>query len=387
MKKSLIALAALSAVAGAAQAQSSVEMYGIIDMSYSDVKAENSAGRSLKVTSVGNTNSVNGSGVLNGTRLGFRGTEALGSGNKAGFVIEYGVNLTGAESATANTQSANVQLGQGLANLRQGYVSLATNYGTLKAGTQYSFIDATGGEVAGSTAHGGTNASQGAHSLMKYGQQARVSNAVTYATPVFNGFQAKIGINAGEHTRDSNNADVKNGDATEYALEYVKGALKAGYSYQKTKNYTLATGTSVVNLLDTPLDTAAIANTGLSTLTWDVIGVQYDFGFANVGLNNSRFKHNVEATDAADLKSNQTMFSVKVPVTANIALGGAYTDGKLEVGGAKQYSTKGTDLLAFYTFSKRTNAYLGYMETKYDSSTGGTSYKQSQTAVGLRHSF
>jgi len=399
MKKSLISLAALASVAGVAQAQSSVEVYGLLDMSYSQIEAvggsTNGTTVKNKLNAVGNTDSVNGSGILNGSRIGFRGTEDLGGGNKAGFVIEYGVNLTNSQSDATGTyansgsdQSGKVQYGQGLANMRQGYVSLATNLGTLKAGTQYSFVDATGGEVAGAMASNGTNGGSGAHALFKYGQQARLSNAITYATPVFNGFQAKIGVNPGEQvTTDA--APTKAGDAFEYALEYKKGPLVAGYSYQKTKNYT-GSATKVVSILGSA-DSATIANTAQADLTWNVYGVSYDFGFAKVGVNHSDYKNDLQASDSADLKSAANMISASVPVSANFTVNAGYTSGKIDVAGTKYFSTSAYDLVGVYTLSKRTNVYAAYMKTNYDAKTttagfGNNAY-QEQVGVGIRHSF
>ena len=82
MKKSLIALAVLAA-SGAAMAQSSVTLFGIVDtnVSYLD-GVSNAAGT--------NTDSKYGIGTSGNatSRLGFRGVEDLGGGLKAGFHLE-----------------------------------------------------------------------------------------------------------------------------------------------------------------------------------------------------------------------------------------------------------------------------------------------------------
>ena len=81
MKKLLIATAALAMVAGTAQAQSSVTVYGKLDAGYSDRKAEGTSGAK-----------ASGAGVVfnahETSRWGLRGTEDLGGGLKANFVIE-----------------------------------------------------------------------------------------------------------------------------------------------------------------------------------------------------------------------------------------------------------------------------------------------------------
>jgi predicted porin len=80
MKKSLLALAVLGAYAGVASAQSSVTIFGIIDLSLNQIENGNT-----KTT-------VMGSNQLNSNRLGFRGFEDLGGGLGAGFWIEAGMN-------------------------------------------------------------------------------------------------------------------------------------------------------------------------------------------------------------------------------------------------------------------------------------------------------
>ena len=78
MKKSLLALAVLGAYAGVASAQSSVTIFGIVDLSVNQIK-----NGSLKTTSMQ-------SNQLNSNRLGFRGFEDLGGGLGAGFWLEGG---------------------------------------------------------------------------------------------------------------------------------------------------------------------------------------------------------------------------------------------------------------------------------------------------------
>ena len=79
MKKSLVALAVLAA-SGAAMAQSSVTLFGVVD-----------AGYAVGNGSISNKTQLRNSGY-NSSRLGFRGVEDLGGGMKAGFHLEAGVN-------------------------------------------------------------------------------------------------------------------------------------------------------------------------------------------------------------------------------------------------------------------------------------------------------
>jgi len=408
MKKSLIALAALSAIAGAAQAQSSVEVYGLLDMSYSAVKSEGVADR--KLNSLGGTSSANGTGTLNGSRLGFRGTEDLGGGNKASFVVEYGINLTRAEQAAGSTTNTTDSLkGDTLQNLRQGYVSLSNaSLGTVLAGTTYTFIDATSGALAGAQAHGGTNGGVGAAAMFKYGQYSRSGNAVAYVSPTFSGLTAKVAVHTSENAKGDSVASIgatdasttANNKATTWALDYAQGNVKAGYAYEKIKNGTIATTYDLTPVIGTVNDNTATVATSANNadLTYNVYGGQYDFGFAKLGLNHSDFK--AEVAGAEILKSKQNSLSASIPVTGTAwAINAAYTDGKLENASTKLYDTKAYDLIAVYTLSKRTNVYLFTQQSKFNVATAidldgagsGTrmsaSTKATQTGVGVRHSF
>ena len=87
MQKTLIALALLAA-AGAASAQSTVTVYGKIDLGLV-IDSGAAAGKSVRLSS----------GVTGGSRLGFKGTEDLGDGYKAGFVLETGYCADSAQTA------------------------------------------------------------------------------------------------------------------------------------------------------------------------------------------------------------------------------------------------------------------------------------------------
>jgi hypothetical protein len=164
MKKSLLALAALGTFAGVAHAQSSVTLYGIVDAGF--VYNNNSAGSKLYETSAGN---------LQGDRWGLRGTEDLGGGLKALFVLENGFNAYSGK------------LGQGGDEFgRQAYVGLSSQFGTVTLGRQYdSVVDYTGALEVGSqwasfyAAHPGD--------LDNMNNSNRVNNSIKYASANYSG--------------------------------------------------------------------------------------------------------------------------------------------------------------------------------------------------------
>jgi predicted porin len=133
MKKSLIALAVLAA-AGAASAQSSVTLFGVVDATLAFGKGE-----------VADKTSLTNSGY-NSSRIGFRGTEDLGGGMSASFWLEAGIaNDDGQGVATSSNNQpiaatvAAVRPGtQGLTFNRRSTVSLAGGWGELRLGRDYT---------------------------------------------------------------------------------------------------------------------------------------------------------------------------------------------------------------------------------------------------------
>jgi predicted porin len=125
MKKSLFAIAATTAVAGVAHAQSSVTVYGILDVGFSEKYTRTAT------TSSGGVNktmaSLFTSDAEQSSRLGFKGTEDLGGGSSAFFTIETGLTPAGSQMSTMNN--------------RQSFVGYKKNgIGALSIGTQYTPI-------------------------------------------------------------------------------------------------------------------------------------------------------------------------------------------------------------------------------------------------------
>jgi predicted porin len=110
MKKSLFALAAVTAFAGAAQAQSSVTVYGILDIGYiggNERLAAPTTGAVTKQT----FNQIGASGQST-SRLGFRGNEDLGGGTAAFFNFETQLQPNNGTFTSLQTRAANIGLSQ-----------------------------------------------------------------------------------------------------------------------------------------------------------------------------------------------------------------------------------------------------------------------------------
>ncbi|HNO58064.1 MAG TPA: porin, partial [Accumulibacter sp.] len=126
MQKKLIALAVAGLASGAAFAQTNVTMYGVADAGY--VYSRGSVANGAVAGTAKPVFSGIQSGLLAGSRIGFKGEEALGNGLKAVFLLEYALNID---------QNSGIGTSSGL-SARQQYVGLAGNWGQLSLGRQYA---------------------------------------------------------------------------------------------------------------------------------------------------------------------------------------------------------------------------------------------------------
>ena len=118
MKKTQMALAAVALVASTAAMANGVTLYGALDSSVV-------GGSGIKAN-------MDGTGNWNGTIYGFKGSEDLGGGMKAGFEMEAG--FSAATGATANN---GMPAGTHPFN-RKANVSVGGEFGTVKLGLQLS---------------------------------------------------------------------------------------------------------------------------------------------------------------------------------------------------------------------------------------------------------
>ncbi|GAB4125892.1 MAG: porin [Rubrivivax sp.] len=201
MKKSLLALAALTAFAGAASAQSSVTLYGRVDLS-----VNKPIGTDAKQIS-------NGSG----SRLGFRGVEDLGGGLSAIFNIEHRFNAdTGADS-TGGVRTWN---GRSLVGLQGGFgqVVFGREYSTAFLGTQL-IADPWGWDTVAAQ-----NGITGLGGIAK----VRNDSSVTYKISA-SGFS--FGAQIAEATDSINTFASK---PVNFNVGYAAGPLNTSFGYEKT---------------------------------------------------------------------------------------------------------------------------------------------------------
>ncbi|MBK7613231.1 MAG: porin [Burkholderiales bacterium] len=171
MNRTLIASLALAAFAGSAAAQSNVTAYGVVDA--------NVGWGSGSIS----TNKLVGTDGLAGSRLGFRGTEDLGGGLRANFLVEHGFkSFDGAAASAASFWN------------RQVYVGLAGSWGALNLGRQYTptFMVHASYDAFGPQ---GVAAQQVLYGSMEVAQPAniRANGALNYQAPnTLGGLQLQV---------------------------------------------------------------------------------------------------------------------------------------------------------------------------------------------------
>jgi predicted porin len=204
MKKSLLALAALTAFAGVASAQSSVTLFGIVD----------AAARNTKNGSAGSYNSlVSGGGAT--SRLGFRGIEDLGGGLRAGFWLEGQVDTDTGGTGFNFARRATVSLMGGFGELRLGrdFTPTYTNWGAADI-WGYVGVATTANLRAGFLGQG------------SIATAVRTNNQIMYFLPAMGGLSGQINVGAGEGTGDKYVGG---------RLGYAAGPLSLGAAYGKTE--------------------------------------------------------------------------------------------------------------------------------------------------------
>lgn len=365
-KKTLVAAAALLAVAGAAQAQSSVKLYGYVEGTVGSYENFNlSTGKVERTTEVG-------SGNMMTSFIGLSGSEDLGGGLKAEFALE---SFLANDSGSTLTNMAGGFWG------RASWVGLSGDFGRVILG-QYDNAMFTYGLLYnpfGSSMvfsptmvsyYGlsgtvfGVSSPFGANSLATLGYDTGWVNSVTYETPNFGGFTASFQVAPKETTAKG---DAKNAYAISAA--YNAGPLSAMAVYTSSgdnRPVGVATGPYIARQKNYAL------------------GASYDFGVAKLMGQYSVVK---DETGGADDKYKFFQVGVSVPVAASGNVMVSYGQTKYEnffVAGEsklKQFSL-GYD----YSLSKRTGVYAA-LTTKKLSDAGLIDDSATTYAVGLRHAF
>jgi predicted porin len=366
MKKTLVAIAALSAIS--AFAQSSVNLSGTVDVRLG----------------IGNGSISNNIGLLNNgiasSKFQLTGVEDLGGGLKAGFHLEAGFSPDDGTGSGTNVNNQGVggfnpatganggvrPGSQGFTFNRRSTLSVMGGFGEVRLGRDYTphfwnhtYYDpfgtnGVGNSMAASGSAGGAGKSSGAGGVTV----VRASNSIGYFTPNFGGFSGQIQTYFGENGSNSA-AGSDTGSGSSLRVGYVQGPINVGLAWGKT-------------------------TTGISSDTTSTnLGGSYDLGIVKI-----------MGAYLIDARTNQPdtrgwVFGVTAPVgPGSLKAAFSQTDGGSD-NIARQFA-----LGYEYALSKRSTVYATVAtinNSKTDFSLNGSTTKVGEGStgfdIGVKHSF
>ena len=406
MKYTLGAIA-LALAAPAAFAQSSVTIYGLVDVSGQYIK-----GAATTVREISN-------GGLGGSRLGFKGSEDLGSGNYFDFALEAGLNIDTGSSAQGGALFG-----------RQAFGALRSNtFGTLSAGRQYSSLYVQSGEFSAFSNVTGTGAStaviggyaggyepiQGGgvaaasvaqttgtpavtvvaannatNSESLNGGPARVNNSVRYTSPSFEGFKFSALYGAGEVVGGTTQTRLWDG-----SVRYTGFGLDAMVSIVSDRASGVGYSNTIVN--------AGNGSTSAINITTITAAASYKLDDLRLyaGYLKGDDKRNVAAVSLHDGRG--IWVGADYRIGANL-LKAQWVNNEIDnnAPGVSDFKTNAIGLGYQYDLSKRTafyadatrfinKGYTGANQGRFTGSVSGlttaTDHNLSEFGLGLRHSF
>ena len=409
MKKSLFALAAVTAFAGAAQAQSSVTVYGILDVGYTGANARSSTNANgvLKETTSRISNSME-----SGSRLGFRGTEDLGGGTAAIFTFEVGLQPAGnAGSNTTGTSADAAGAGTWSPNVRQAFVGLQQKgLGNVRVGTQNTLFweqagsnttgqlaqtlgsmlaPTTDGAFLSATAQGGNAGSQSA------AYTSRTTNTIRFASDRMMGLIAKAAYTQSnrDSTQTANTATSQTGgnnnqNGYQLALDYVfqKANVQASYASFTSENPYAAGGNTPNTTNNVSWGAGTQGNNVKDAQT--LITASYDFGILKAYAGWTDRKVTSALNSNAFLKRTAQEIGLRSFITPKIEGWASVGNGRYTAFGTSSPTANitGYQVGSNYWMSKRTNLYAIYGQNGTSSTTNGA-FNANQYSIGARHTF
>ena len=400
MKKSLVALAAL-AVAGAASAQSSVTLFGILDAGISYYENENFAGVQASRTDL----STSG---YNSSRIGFRGTEDLGGGLAASFWLEAGLGNDVGTAGGGSLTTASSQLFN-----RRSTVSLSGRFGEVRLGRDYTptfwndtIFDPFGtngvGTNAVSTTGGGTLLGN-ALGVAGNSNYVRTNNTVGYFLPAnLGGFYGQFMYGLPERVEFDPATATPGTTALTFDGRYVGG--RVGYA-NGPLDVAIAYGENVI--------TRNFQGGGRAESKVGNLGASWDFGFMKLMGEYNQTDVNsdvlIPATGArpiVDASSQGYLIGATFPIGPGlIRTSYSYTDFDLGANVGEDPEAQKFAIGYVHNLSKRTALYAtaAYVKNKHNNTAGaagtalsvitggplpgGAVEKSYGYDFGIRHSF
>jgi len=424
MKKSLLALAAIGAFASTAQAQSSVTVYGILDLGYvGSSYSGTSATANASSTGAGSTTAVGGAGLKQTTsgfgqsaestsRLGFRGSEDLGGGLSAVFTAETALNPDGSASAFAFNRQTFVGLkkndiGQGTIGTQYtpiydvmtstdaaGLNNLVGNavYGTSLQSSTGTYNTGLAPYTSASASAVSINATSGAY-------VTRASNAFKFQSVRFSGFQGQLFVgqsnmnnqqNAAAFSTATNAGGPANNSIFGANVDYVWNKLNVVAAYQTFRAYSVMNPTATAQTLAN--GTAGSYGQNMSD-SQTYAAATYDFGILKGYAQYITRKAFSTLNDNTQTQRSAYQLGARSWITPTVSVFATYGLGKSSYlqAGTAYANFRTTQLGADYYLSKRTNLYALYGSTNQSSpgnaALGIAGVSAMNYAVGMRHTF
>ena len=356
MKKTLIAVAALSAMAASAMA-ANVTVSGVVDLGFAfqNKKVGDDTTRTFKMNA----------GQNSGSRVMFKGAEDLGNNVEVGFQLESGFK---ADNGTMEEDRL---------FRRESRLYVKTAYGTLHAGRFGALESGTGSlSIFGGSdmAAFGTGWSDvmSTSDLLKI--TPRYDNSIAYQSPTFAGVSLYVMHSLKENDKDTGtegrpSTNRYNG----VGLKYVNGAFNAAFVASQ-QNY------------------ASLGN-GLNPENGQVysLGAGYDFGVCKVMAEGQYFDMGKDNVPSSDMEKGWgSVLSVTAPVAGGkVYASAAYKDAENTIDSDTKQKVWALGLGYSYNFSKRTMFYTaaGYQELKNEIGDSSTKTKTTTVLTGLVHKF
>jgi predicted porin len=392
MKKILAALS-LATVCGLVQAQSSVTVYGILDMGYvgSNQSLTSTAGAAPTKTNI----SQFGQNAQTTSRLGFRGNEDLGGGTSAFFTTEF--------QLSPEDQNLSGSSNSGLLN-RQTFIGLKQNgYGSAAIGRQLTPIwnqyvkttptganNVTGDVVYAASTSGGAGTST---TTVVTGQENgigftnRASNALTFQSDNYKGFSVQ-GMYQLKNQNTTQTAASTGGENNTngygLAVDYTYDKFFATLATQTFTQITTGTATSFTDMNQGTFVSAKDSQ--------NFAGASYDFGIFKAFAQYAQRTITSTINSSQFAKRNAQQIGVRGYVTPRVeswvSAGNGSFDQYASTTGSVNFT--GYQLGSNYWLSKRTNLYGIFGSTQSSgnpATTAGAGSSKNMYAVGMRHTF
>jgi predicted porin len=341
---------------GSASAQSNVTLYGVTDVAIGQFKTGVGAAEltQTKLESAG----------LSTSRWGMKGSEDLGGGLKANFVLEGGMLMDTGEQKTP-----------GFVFDRVAIVGFSGGFGAVTFGRQTTPYDDLRGDTNNTfdskLLTAGKAVWEKSADVATYTD--RVDNSIVFKSANYAGFSGGLALNFGENKGVGvGGVNLDANQIVSLQVRYAAGPLLVGFGYQDEKAQNAKT-------------TVLSASSGNTKYT--LIAGSYDFGVAKLvaGYNQTKREATISVTEASD---KQYQFGMEFPVSAaaKVAVGYYKTEGDIinSKGGKKG---SGYSFIGQYDLSKRTSLYGGWLDASAETAAGVETAKTNTIAAGVRHKF